>query len=135
MIRLIRWLTLHRKEKKMIAKDELQQMFCEKLDRELQKYKRKILNLPPWEIYDRAYNIEITMDIYELLLQMSEGMDRYTMKRLIVMPNLLGHMYMMWLKKEDSLLFELEDCLHEQIVRIHNGYHSSCKEDREVIAV
>lgn len=119
----------------MLAREELQKLFCEKISIEMKRYKQRVKKLPPDEIFDSAYQIEMTVSIYELMMEMAGTMSSCTLKKLIVIPNLLNYMYAMWLKQEDSLRYELESCLQEQINSLYGRHGLIEKKDSEVTAV
>lgn len=119
----------------MLAREELQKLFCEKISIEMRRYKQKIEKLPPEEIFGSAYQIEMMVNIYELLMEMAGTMNSGMLKRLIVTPSLLNHMYSMWLKKEDSLLYELEMCLQEQMDGLYARHGLTERKGSEVLAV
>ena len=119
----------------MLPREELQKMFCEKISIEMRRYKQRIERLTPDEIFGSAYQIELTVSIYELLMEMAGRMNSGTLKKLIVIPNLLGYMYGMWLKQEDSLLYELETCLQGQIDSLYGRRSLAERKDGDVMAV
>lgn len=118
----------------MLAREELQKLFCEKISMEMRRYKQRMESLPPDEIFGSAYQIEMKVNIYELLMERAGTMNSGMLKKLIVVPNLLNYMYAMWLREEDSLLYELEMCLQEQMDRLYGSRGLIEKKEREVLA-
>lgn len=81
---------------------EIRELFCAKISLELNRFKRWILKKEPQEIFDNAYRIDSTINIYERLMEKSEHMKKDEMMVLLVFPNLLSFMYSNWIKKEDK---------------------------------
>ena len=81
---------------------EIRELFCAKISLELNRFKRWILKKEPQEIFNNAYRIDSTINIYERLMEKSEHMKKDEMMILLVFPNLLSFMYSNWIKKEDK---------------------------------
>lgn len=93
-----------------MEKEELQKLFCSKIGLEIRHFKRRILKENPEVIFERAYQIDCMVSIYELLLEMSQKIEDDTLKKLIIFPNLLASLYGRWLKTPDSCTEELQGC-------------------------
>ena len=79
---------------------EIRELFCAKISLELNRFKRWILKKEPQEIFNNAYRIDSTINIYERLMEKSEHMKKDEMMILLVFPNLLSFMYSNWIKKD-----------------------------------
>ena len=101
-----------------MSKEELTALFCAKVNLEQNRYHRKMLKLKPEDIYDRAYEIGCMVNISEVLLEKSEGMEEDILKCLLVLPNLLHFFYSRWMKTGDSFQTELEDSMDNSIREI-----------------
>lgn len=110
---------------------ELQKLFCSKIELEVSSFKRKILKQNPENIFEKAYQIECVLGIYELLLEMSWKIEGDTLKKLLVFPNLLAFLYGRWLKKEDSFQEELQECLEKTVSEIQVLYEKAENENKE----
>lgn len=102
-----------------LMKDELQSLFCLKINVEYQKFKKEQLELSAEEIYLNAYKIQIYMCIYESLLELSQKLSEDVLATLVTFPSLLAYLFERWLKVEDSLDEELNDFLEYKIDELH----------------
>lgn len=100
-------------------RDELQSLFCLKINVEYQKFKKEQLELSVEEIYGNAYSIQFYMCIYESLLELSQKLSEDVLATLVTFPNLLTYLFERWLKVEDSLDEELNDFLEYKIIELH----------------
>ena len=95
---------------------EIRELFCAKISLELNRFKRWILKKEPQEIFNNAYRIDSTINIYERLMGKSEHMKKDEMMILLVFPNLLSFMYSNWIKKEDKSYDEYcSECIEERL--------------------
>lgn len=101
-----------------MKQEELQELFCGKISMELERFRRCILRKNPEEIYNNAYRIDSTINIYEQLIDMSIDMEEEVLMILLVYPNLLSHIYSMWLETEDGSYEELGESIGETIREI-----------------
>lgn len=115
MIEHIRWYVPPEERGTGMEKEELEALFCEKIGLEIGKFKKRILEKAPTEIYGRAYQIDCMVCIYEQLLELSPEMDTEELKRMVVVPDILSFLYCRWLKQEDSFSEELQGCLKREI--------------------
>lgn len=97
---------------------DLQVLFCLKINREYRQYKDAMLDREPEEIWNSAYEIDNHINLYELLLEMSQNLGEDALIRLIAFPGLLAFLYARWLKWTDSYTQELEECLKSAISEI-----------------
>lgn len=99
-------------------KEELIKLFCSKVNLELSRYKKRILQMPPEEIYGNSYQIECIVNIGDCLVEKSEKLSEDILRCLLVLPNLLGFFYYRWMKVGDSFQQELEESLNVSIQEI-----------------
>lgn len=98
-----------------MKQEELQELFCGKISMELERFRRCTLRKNPEEIYNNAYRIDSTINIYEQLIDMSIDMEEEVLMILLVFPNLLSYIYAMWLETEDGSYEELGESIGETI--------------------
>lgn len=98
-----------------MKQEELQELFCGKISMELERFRRCILRKNPQEIYNNAYRIDSTINIYEQLIDMSIDMEEEVLMILLVFPNLLSYIYSVWVKTEDNSYEELGESIGETI--------------------
>lgn len=114
-----------------MEKEELEALFCEKIGLEIGRFKRRMLEKAPNEIYEKAYQIDCIVCIYEQLLEQTPEMEAGVLKRLLVIPDILSFLYSRWLKQEDSFSEELQWCLKREIREIKEKYNQIVKEKEE----
>lgn len=131
MIRHTAWYVQLKERGIGMEKEELETMFCEKIGLEISKFKKRILERTPKEIYKRAYQIDCMVCIYEQLLELSVEMESEVLKRLVVVPDILSFLYGRWLKQEDSFSEELQWCLKKEIRAIQEKYNQIVVEKEE----
>lgn len=98
--------------------EELQELFCTKISMEMERFKQRMLKQKPQNIYDKCYQIDSMINIYEQLMEMSQKMEEEALKLLLVFPNLLAFLYSRWLKTEDSTYEELNIFIWQNIAEI-----------------
>ena len=103
----------------ILMKDELQSLFCLKINVEYQKFKKEQLELSAEEIYLNAYQIQYYMCIYEALLELSQNLSEDVLATLVTFPSLLAYLFDGWLKVEDSSDEELNVFLDCKIAVLH----------------
>lgn len=96
-------------------KKKLEQYFCWKLSRELRCFKAGVLQHNKEEIFSMAYQIDVILSLYELLIEMSQKMNAQELQNCIRVPNLLAFLYHGWLQVPDSQMEELEQAIIQQI--------------------
>ncbi len=112
--------------------EKLQELFCTKIGMELEHYKQKVLRMEPEEIYQRAYQTDSIINIYEILMEQSRKMTGETLQAMLVVPGLLAFFYRKWLKYEDSMMEELQECIMknaERLGMVFPGIRQEQKED------
>ena len=110
--------------------EELQKLLCTKIGMELKSFKRKILRLEPEEIYQRAYQIDSMINIYELLMEQSQKIREDILQVLLVVPGLLAFFYRRWQKKEDSSMEELLECVNENVLELSRAFSEAVQEEK-----
>lgn len=103
-----------------MKKEEVEELFCTKINLELRRFKESMLQKESEEIYGSAYQIDSMINFTELLFSLSRKISVETLKRLLLFPNLLAFVYDRWLDMEDSHVEELTDCLERCIKEIEN---------------
>ena len=84
-------------------KERLIQRVSEKLTKELDLYKEKILSKGLKEVFDHAYEIDSYINIYEMLLIKIEYLEIAQLYRVALLPHILGFFYEQWLETEDTV--------------------------------
>lgn len=87
------------------------EMFCYKISSELTEIKLQILRQSKEEIWACAYQIDSIINIYEILLEMSQKLSVRQLKYCIQTPQLLTLLYAEWMKISDSAYKEMENYL------------------------
>lgn len=100
----------------------LQQLLCVKLDIEMAVFKRNILQLDKEKIYEKAYEIDSIINLYELLADTSQEIEEETLKKMLLFPNLLTFFYERWLKVEDGIMEDYRECIKEGMQEISRIY-------------
>lgn len=112
-------------------RDKIQGLFCEKISMELSRYKQKMLRQEPEYIFQRAYQIDSIINIYELLLEISQKAEEEALKVMLVFPNLLVFFYRRWMKQEDSAAEELKEGLEKSIAELKEAYGKSAVKESD----
>lgn len=113
---------------------ELRELFCLKIGLENARFKKKMLKQSVEVLFERAYQIDTMLNLYELLMDMSQKMELEVLKNLLVFPNLLAFLYDRWLKEEDSHIEELQGSLEKNVSELQEKYQKVKKEGMEEIA-
>lgn len=114
--------------------EELRELFCIKIGLENARFKQKMLKQSAEVLFERAYQIDTMLNLYELLVEMSQKMELEVLKTLLVFPNLLAFLYDRWLKEEDSHIEELQGSLEKNVSELQEKYQKVKKEGMEEIA-
>ena len=91
-----------------MGEDEIVRLFNAKIKLERKQYKKRVLQLAPERIYQRAYQINCRENIAETLLEKSGEMKSEVLRCLLVLPNVIQFFYARWMGKGDSFQLELE---------------------------
>lgn len=94
-----------------MGEDEIVRLFNAKIKLERKQYKKRVLQLAPERIYQRAYQINCRENIAETLLEKSGEMKSEVLRCLLVLPNVIQFFYTRWMGKGDSFQLELENSM------------------------
>ena len=98
-------------------KERLIQRVSEKLTKELNLYKEKMLLKGTKEVFDHAYEIDSYINIYEMLLIKIEYLEIAQLYRVALLPHILGFFYELWLETDDTVGTELTNLeLNDSII-------------------
>ena len=114
--------------------EELRELFCLKIGLENARFKQRMLKQSAEVLFERAYQIDTMLNLYELLMEMSQKMEPEALKTLLVFPNLLAFLYDRWLKEEDSHIEELQCSLEKNVGELQEQYRKVKTEETEEIA-
>lgn len=114
--------------------EELRELFCLKIGLENTCFKKKMLKQGVEVLFERAYQIDTMLNLYELLIEMSQKMELEVLKTLLVFPNLLAFLYDRWLKEEESHIEELQCSLEKNVGELQEQYRKVKTEETEEIA-
>ena len=101
-----------------MGEDEIVRLFNAKIKLERKQYKKRVLQLAPERIYQRAYQINCRENIAETLLEQSGEMKSEVLRCLLVLPNVIQFFYARWMGKGDSFQLELENSMDTGIKEI-----------------
>lgn len=101
-----------------MGEDEIVRLFNAKIKLERKQYKKRVLQLAPERIYQRAYQINCRENIAETLLEKSSEMKSEVLRCLLVLPNVIQFFYARWMGKGDSFQLELENSMDTGIKEI-----------------
>lgn len=113
---------------------ELRELFCTKIGLENGCFKRRMLKQSPEVLFERAYQIDSMINIYELLMEMSQKMEKEVLRTLLVFPNLLVFLYERWMKETDSYVEELQSVLDKTVEDLQKKYQKIKEEETKEIA-
>lgn len=108
---------------------ELRELFCVKIGLENTCFKKKMLKQSAEVLFERAYQIDTMINLYELLMEMSQKMEPEALKTLLVFPNLLAFLYDRWIKEADSHMEELQGSLEKNVEELQEKYQKVKKEE------
>lgn len=114
--------------------EELRELFCIKIGLENSWFKKRMLKQSAEVLFERAYQIDTMLNLYELLMEMSQKMELEVLKTLLVFPNLLAFLYDRWIKEEDSHMEELQCSIEKNVEELQEKYQKVKKEEMEEIA-
>ena len=114
--------------------EELRELFCIKIGLENARFKERMLKQSAEVLFERAYQIDTMINLYELLMEMSQKMDPDVLKILLVFPNLLAFLYDRWLKVKDSHIEELQDALEKNVGKLQEKYQKVKEVEQEEVA-
>lgn len=114
--------------------EELRELFCLKIGLENARFKQRMLKQSAEVLFERAYQIDTMLNLYELLMEMSQKMELEVLKILLVFPNLLAFLYDRWIKEEDSHMEELQCSIEKNVEELQEKYQKVKKEEMEGMA-
>jgi len=114
--------------------EELRELFCIKIGLENARFKERMLKQSAEVLFERAYQIDTMINLYELLMEMSQKMEPDVLKILLVFPNLLAFLYDRWLKEKDSHIEELQDALEKNVGELQEKYQKVKEVEQEEVA-
>mgnify|MGYP003374684161 FL=1 len=114
--------------------EELRELFCLKIGLENARFKQRMLKQSAEVLFERAYQIDTMLNLYELLMEMSQKMELEVLKTLLVFPNLLAFLYGRWIKEEDSHMEELQCSIEKNVEELQEKYQKVKKEEMEGMA-
>lgn len=98
--------------------EEMREVFGMKIYLEYEVFKLSMLQKNVGELYQEAYKIDTYINLYEILLELSQRLDVSEIKNILLCPNLLTFIYDLWLKYEDSHVSDLEEFLQIEIAKL-----------------
>ena len=93
----------------------VKEQFFQKLKEEYQQFRQRILQKDKQDIIKDSYRIEIFEELYKILVEKGDTLSDAILRNLLYQSGLLDFLYDCWLKKEDSRLQELMDCVEEEL--------------------
>lgn len=102
--------------------EEIRELFCIKIGLENARFKKRMLKQSAEVLFERAYQIDTMLNLYELLMEMSQKMELEALRTLLVFPNLLAFLYDRWIKAEDSHIEELQCSLEKNVGELQEKY-------------
>lgn len=102
--------------------EEMREVFGIKIYLEYEVFKLSMLQKGVSELYQEAYKIDTYINLYELLLEISQRLDVSEIKSILLCPNLLAFLYDLWLKYEDSHVSDLEEFLRIEILKLEKQH-------------
>jgi len=93
----------------------VKEQFFQKLKEEYQQFRQRILQKDKQDIIKDSYRIEIFEELYKILVEKGDTLSDAILRNLLYQSGILDFLYDCWLKKEDSRLQELMDCVEEEL--------------------
>lgn len=97
---------------------EMRAVFGMKIYLEYEVFKLSMLQKSVSELYQEAYKIDTYINLYELLLEKSQGFGESEIRNLLLCSSLLTFLYDLWIKYEDSHVSDLEEFLRIEIPKL-----------------
>ena len=98
-------------------KERLVQRVSEKITKELDLYKEKMLSKGTKEVFNHAYEIDSYINIYEMLLIKIEYLEIAQLYRVALLPHILGFYYEQWLETEDTVAEQFCEAIDMAVTR------------------
>lgn len=96
----------------------VKEQFFQKLKEEYQQFRQRIFQKDKQDIIKDSYRIEIFEELYKILVEKGDTLSDAILRNLLYQSGLLDFLYDCWLKKEDSQLQELMDCVEEELGKV-----------------
>ena len=96
----------------------MKEHFLDRIYGEYQSYKASVLEENNGSIYARCYEIDCMITLYEVLKEVSIKMSDEELTAMLKQPNILRHLYELWLEKSDSLYGEIECHVMEEMKKL-----------------
>lgn len=93
----------------------MREYFLSRIFGEYQAYKASVLGCTNSEKFGKSFEIDSIVNIYVILTEKADKIPDDTLAVLLEQRNILGSLYDLWLKKEDSLYKELEEHVTNEI--------------------
>ena len=105
--------------------DKLRDLFCLKINVELDEFKKSLLDKSPQEVYDSAYMIDCMINLKEVLLEKSTVLEPKELRLMVKVPELLHFIYNEWLDYEDSRMEEYGEFISQSIKDMEGHYKAA----------
>lgn len=100
----------------------MREHLLDKIYGEYQAYKANVLILSNTEIFNKCYEIDTVVNLYEILMEQIRKLPDDTLAVLLSQPGLLMELYALWLKKDDNAYQQLQNHVEDEIeVMIHKN--------------
>lgn len=93
----------------------MKERFWNKITVEYLTYKATVIGTTNGEIYNRCYEIDTMVNLYELLMEKGETLPEICLEGLLQQENILRNLYEEWLKRDDRCYQELENYVMEEL--------------------
>jgi hypothetical protein len=107
--------------------DEKKDHVSDRIYGEYQAYRADILGLSNTGIFEKCYEIDTIVNIYEILTEKIQDMSEDTLNELLSQKNILMWFYDSWLSKDDINYRELESHIEDEIKVIVNNHNKKSK--------
>ena len=95
---------------------ELREIFLERLHVELHLFRDSMIRKSKADIYANSYMINIYINLYEILADMSGQMKELLLRQLLYQPSgILDAFYEEWLTRDDNFHMELQDYVKDEL--------------------
>ena len=95
--------------------NELKEMFGIKIYLEFEMYKRDMLKKSSEEIFEKAYEIDCYVTMYEYLLEMSQKLKKEEIESILFFPRFLAFLYGEWLGRSEVTQEEMYAYIYGEI--------------------
>ena len=95
--------------------------FLDRIYGEYQAYRASVLSCPNAEIFNKCYEIDIMVNLYDILTEKADTLQENVLASLLQRRNILSELYESWLEKDSSGYSELESHVDSEIENIVKG--------------